>query len=315
MMKTTRLGTSSLSASRLAYGCWRLVKADGPEALTAEAKATAREAISAAYEAGYTLFDLADIYSRGAAEAAFGAALREVPGMRDRILITTKCSIRFVDQPEPGDPYRYDCSESHILRSVEGSLKRMGIDTIDLLLLHRADYLGQPEEIARAFSKLKESGKVREFGVSNYRPSQVTALQRACSRPLVANQIQLSLLRLDPLEDGTLDQCLAGSMTPQAWSPLGGGALVSTGDLHLEQHEDARLQRLQELLSAMAQARGVTPMAISLAWLLRLPQGVMPIVGSTQPDRIRAAAAAGDFELTREEWYRLLECSRGSRLP
>lgn len=313
-MKTTRLGNSSLSASRLAYGCWRLVKADGPDALTAEAKAAALEAISAAYEAGYTLFDLADIYSRGAAEAAFGAALREVPGMRERILITTKCGIRFVDHPEPGDPYRYDCSESHILRSVEGSLRRMAIETIDLLLLHRADYLGHPEEIARAFSKLKGSGKVREFGVSNFRASQVAALQKACPMPLVANQIQLSLLRLDPLEDGTLDQCQADGVTPQAWSPLAGGMLVSKGEVHLEKDEDARLQRVQELLGSVAQARGVTPLAISLAWLLRLPQGVMPIVGSTQPDRIRAAAAAGNLELTREEWYRLLECSRGCRL-
>lgn len=314
-MKTTRLGTSPLTASRLAYGCWRLVKADGPDALTAEARTAAREAISAAYEAGYTLFDLADIYSRGAAEAAFGAALKEVPGMRDRILITTKCGIRFADHPEPGDPYRYDCSESHILRSVEGSLKRMGIDTIDLLLLHRADFLGQFAEIARAFSKLKDSGKVREFGVSNFRPSQVAALQKACPMPLVANQIQLSLLRLDPLEDGTLDQCQAEGITPQAWSPLGGGMLVSKGEVHLEKDADARLQRLQEALIATAQARGVTPLAIALAWLLRLPSGVMPIIGSTKPDRIREAATAASIELTREEWYRLLESSLGSRLP
>lgn len=314
-MKTQQLGTSALRASRLAYGGWHLVDADGPEALTAEQLSVAREAVCAAYEAGFTLFDLADIYSRGAAEAAFGRALKEVPGMRDRILVTTKCGIRFVDHPEPGAPYRYDFSETHILRSCEGSLKRLGIDTIDLYLLHRPDVLGDPEEVARAFSKLQDSGKVREFGVSNFRPSQLAMLQKHCPMPLVANQIELSLWCLDPLADGTLDQCLAERITPQAWSPLAGGRLVSKAEVHLEKTEDTRLNRIQEVLAELAQARGVSPMAIALAWLLRHPAGVMPIIGSIKPERIRDAATAGAIELTREEWYRLLEGARGARLP
>ncbi|RME96075.1 MAG: aldo/keto reductase [Verrucomicrobia bacterium] len=314
-MKTIKLGRTDWPVSRLGYGCWRLVDADGPEALTAEQIAGARRAVSAAYEAGYTLFDLADIYSRGAAEAAFGAVLREIPGMRDRVRIVTKCGIRFVGEPEPTAPYRYDFSEAHILRSVEGSLRRLGVETIDVLLLHRPDYLFHPEEVARAFAKLKDSGKVRAFGVSNFRPSQVALLQSACPMPLVAHQIEFSLLQLDPLDNGLLDQCLQTGMTPQAWSPLGGGALLRGGDLHEDHETDVRVHRIQETLRAIARERETTPTVVALAWLRRHPSGVQPIVGSRRPERIREAAAAADLELTREEWYRLLEASRGSRLP
>ncbi|MCP5528472.1 MAG: aldo/keto reductase [Verrucomicrobiales bacterium] len=314
-MKTQQLGTSALKASRLAYGCWRLVQADGPDALNAEQLGVAREAVCAAYEAGFTLFDLADIYSRGAAEAALGRTLKDVPGMRDRILITTKCGIRHADHPEPGAPYRYDFSETHILRSCEGSLKRLGVGTIDLYLLHRPDLLCDPEEVARAFSKLQESGKVREFGVSNFRPSQVAMLQKHCPMPLVANQIELSLWRLDPLLDGTVDHCVQERITPQAWSPLAGGTLVSKAEVHIEKTDDARLNRIQEVLIELAHARGVTPMAMALAWLLRHPAGIMPIIGSVKPERIREAATAGAIEMTREEWYRLLEGAHGCRLP
>ncbi len=314
-MKTIQLGTSALKASRLAYGCWHLVDADGPDSIPAEQQKLAREAISAAYEAGFTLFDLADVYSKGACEAAFGQVLKDVPGMRERIILTTKCGIRFVDHPEPGAPYRYDFSEAHILRSCEASLRRLGVETIDLYLLHRPDILCDPEEVARAFTKLKDSGKVQAFGVSNFRPSQVEMLAKHCPMPLAANQIELSLWRLDALDDGTLDQCVTERITPQAWSPLAGGKLVSKGEVHLEKDQDARLHRIQEVLTEIAQTRGVSPMAIALAWLLRHPAFVMPIVGSLKPERIRDAATAGAVELTREEWYRLLEVSRGARLP
>lgn len=304
-----------MRAGRIAYGGWRLVKADGPEAITEEQQAAARRAVLAAYEAGCTLFDLADIYSRGAAEAAFGEVLREVPGLRDRIVICTKGGIRFADEPEPGAPFRYDFSEAHLLRACEGSLRRLGVDTIDLYLLHRPDYLCDPEEVARAFGKLKDSGKVREFGVSNFTPAQVEQLRHFCPMPLVAHQIEMSLVCLDPLDNGVLEQCRQQGLTVQAWSPLGGGRLVSKTGVHLPRDEDERLHRLQETLAEIAQARDVSSQAVALAWLLRHPAGIMPIVGSTNPERIRDAATADEVELTREEWYRLLESSHGRRLP
>lgn len=314
-MKTIRLGQTDWTVSRLGYGCWRLVKAEGPEALTAEAIAEASRPVAAAYEAGYTLFDLADIYSRGAAEAAFGAVLREIRGMRERVRIVTKCGIRFAGEPDSAAPYRYDFSEAHILRSVEGSLRRLGLETIDLLLLHRPDYLFHPEEVARAFAKLRDSGKVRAFGVSNFRPSQVALLQSVCPMPLVAHQIEYSLLQLAPMENGLLDQCLQMGMTPQAWSPLAGGVLLRGGNLHEDHATDLRVHRVQEVLYAIARERSTTPTVVALAWLLRHPSGVQPIVGSRRPERIREAATAADLELSREEWYRLLEASLGSRLP
>jgi predicted oxidoreductase len=313
-MKTIPLGKSSLSASRLAYGCWRLVRADGPEALTPEQRAAAREAVLAAYEAGYTLFDLADIYSRGAAEAALGAVLREVAELRERVVICTKGGIRFADEP-PGAPFRYDFSAEHLLRACEGSLRRLGVETIDLYLLHRPDYLCDPEEVARAFVKLRESGKVRAFGVSNFRPAMLAMLQKFCPLPLVAHQVELSLTRLDPLEDGVLDQCRQEGITPQAWSPLGGGPLVGPIDASLPRDVAGRLQRLQTTLAEIARAHAVSPAAIALAWLLKHPAGIQPVVGSTRPERIRDAATADAVELSREEWYRLLEASRGRRLP
>ena len=214
-MQTITLGTSSLTASRLAYGCWRLNGAP-------ELRAAGKQAVVAAYETGYTIFDHADIYGGGEAEKIFGEVLRDVSGMRERILIVTKAGVRRADDP-PGSPYHFNLSGEHIVRSCEGSLQRLGVETIDLFLLHRADWLADPADVAGAFTKLKQSGKVRFFGVSNFRPTHVTAIQSACPMPLMAHQVEISLGRLAALDDGTLDQCLAAKMTPMAWSPLGGG--------------------------------------------------------------------------------------------
>lgn len=314
-MKTISLGSSSLTASRLAYGCWRLAGTWNSNEVKSDAEAAGQRAVIAAYEAGYTLFDHADIYCDGVAERIFGQALKEVAGMRGRVVIATKCGIRKPGEPTADAPYRYDFSADYILRSCEGSLKRLGVETIDVYQLHRPDYLMDPAEVARAFSQLKQSGKVREFGVSNFRPSQVAALQRACPMPLVVNQVEISLANLTCFEDGTLDQCLAEKITPMAWSPLAGGLIGDGAKRLLPAQQAYRPETFLPVLDAVSKARGASRTVVALAWLLKHPSGIVPIVGSNNPERIREATRATQVELSREEWYQLLEAARGLRLP
>lgn len=313
-MKTVPLGKSALRSSRLAYGGWRLAGTTEAVQVTPEREAHGSAAVIAAYEAGFTLFDLADLYCDGVAEHIFGLALREVAGMRDRIVIATKCGIRKAGQPEPHAPYRYDSSKEHILRSCEESLRRMGVETVDLYQLHRPDLLCDLAEVASAFSQLKQQGKVREFGVSNFRPSQVTMLQSACPMPLIANQVEISLAQIGPLLDGTLDQCLETGMTPMAWSPLAGGRLAGGARVSMQDADHARKQKLYDAMDLLARERGVGRSQIAIAWLLRHPSGIVPIVGTTNPERILEAQKAADLELTRVEWYRLFEAACGQKL-
>lgn len=314
-MKTISLGRSSLQVSRLAYGCWRLAGTWDSAHVTPEREAHGRAAVIAAFEAGYTLFDHADIYCDGLAETIFGQALRQVSGMRDHVLIASKCGIRKPGEPDPHSPHRYDFSASHIINSCEASLKRLGVDCIDLYQLHRPDFLCDPEEVVSAFSQLRQAGKVREFGVSNFRPSQVAMLQAACPMTLLVNQVEISLCHLDTLSDGTLDQCLALKMTPMAWSPLGGGRLGGGVAVDMQDPQHARKLRLNEVLEALARERGSNRVAISLAWLLRHPAGIVPIIGSVSPEHIRGAVGALDIDLSREEWYRLFDAAYGQPLP
>ena len=301
-MHTLPLGTSTLTSTRLAYGCWRLAGSEGgPRRDDAEGMA----AVRAAFDAGFTLFDNADIYGRGECERIFGKVLRDTPGMRQRIVLATKCGIC---PPWDGRTHCYDSSSAYIVASVEGSLKRLGADFVDLLMIHRPDFLGDPGEIAAAFAQLRAQGKVREFGVSNFRPSQFTALQKHCTMPLIVNQVEVSLAALACLDDGTLDQCLAERITPMAWSPLAKGALLATA-------KDARAEKLQALLSKIAAEKNATPAAIALAWLLKHPSHMQPIIGSVNPDRIREAARADAIDLSRGEWYSLLTAARGTPLP
>ena len=301
-MQTLTLGTSTLTPTRLGYGCWRLAGSEGGPRLDDTAGMTA---VRAAYDAGYTLFDNADIYGRGECERIFGKVLRDTPGMRQRIVLATKCGIC---PPWDGRTHCYDSSAAYIVASVEGSLKRLGTDFVDLLMIHRPDFLGDPDEIAAAFSRLRADGKVREFGVSNFRPSQLAALQKHCAMPLIVNQVEISLATLACLDDGTLDQCLAERITPMAWSPLAKGLLLDAA-------KDERTQKLQSLLAKLAAEKSATPAAIALAWLLRHPSRMMPIIGSVNPDRIREAARADAIELKRGEWYALLTAARGTPLP
>jgi predicted oxidoreductase len=181
--------------------------------------------------------------------------------------------------------------------------------------LHRPDYLMEPAEVAAAFDRLHQSGKVREIGVSNFAPSQVVALQRACSRPLVVNQVEVSLARLTALEDGTLDQCLAEKITPMAWSPLAGGKLGDRPGRLLPSQEAYRTEAINRELDQLAAAHGTSRIAVALAWLLRHPARIVPVIGSIDPARIKDATQADELQLSREEWYRLLTIARSSPLP
>lgn len=314
-MKTQALGLSDLISTRLAYGCMRIAGGWDPAKVTDGQRAAGRRAVIAAYEAGYRLFDHADIYCRGMCETVFGEALREAPEMRGNILIATKCGVGFPGEPNPDQPQRYDFSAEHILRSAEASLKRLGVDTIDLYQLHRPDFLMDPDEVAGAFEKLHRAGKVRWFGVSNFPPSKVAALESALVMPLIVNQVEIHLGRLDCFTDGTLDQCLAEQMTPLAWSPLGGGLYGDGGTVDPTHPKREGVEALLALLDATAKKYGVTRTAISLAWLLKHPSHIIPIVGSANPDHIRAAARADDIDLTRDDWYRILLAARMERLP
>lgn len=309
-MNTLRLGRSALTTSRLAYGCWRMAGSG-----TAESRERGRRAVIAAFEAGYSLFDHADIYGHGLCEELFGEVLAQVSGMRGAILIATKCGVRLAGDGGDRAPVRYDSSREHILQSCEQSLRRLGVEQIDLFQLHRPDFLMHPEEVAGAFSELQRGGKVKEFGVSNFRPSQVSALQAACPMPLVSNQVEISLATRAALSDGTLDQCLAETMTPLAWSPLAGGVLGNGGTELSGGQQPVETGAVHRELDAIARSHGVSRSVVALAWLLRHPAGIVPLIGSTDPDRIRELARAPDLELTREDWYRLLEAAAGDRLP
>jgi predicted oxidoreductase len=313
-MDKIALGPSSIQISRLAYGCWRILGSEGVEP-NAEREANGRKAVIAAYESGYTLFDHADVYADGAAEKVFGDVLKQVSGMREHIVIASKCGIRRKGVPNPDSPYRYDFSAEYILSSCEQSLKRLGVETIDVYQLHRPDYLMDPEEVARAFGQLKQQGKVREFGVSNFQPHQLSLLQSACPFPLVVHQVEISLARLNCFEDGTLDQCLKDKMSPMAWGPLGGGRLSDNLPIDINSPDHARRIGLRETLDDIARDYGVSRTIIALAWLLRHPAKIVPIVGSAKPERIREAANAEKVHLARDEWYRLMEAARGERLP
>lgn len=308
-MKTIALGKSEMHASRLAYGCWRIAETEEM------GRTVGRAAILAAFDAGYTLFDHADLYCDGRAESAFGAVLRDTPSMRGRIVIATKCGIRKPGEPSADAPFRYDFSAAHIVRSCEESLRRLCVETIDLFQLHRPDWLMNPDEVGAAFAQLREQGKAREFGVSNFRPSQLTALQSGCAFPLVVNQVEISLAARGCFEDGSLDQCLAEKITPLAWSPLAGGLLAEGARRLLDWQKEYRVEKMLAELDAQARALGTTRGNVALAWLLKHPAGIVPIVGSTRPEKIREAVGADEIDLKREEWYRLLEAARGERLP
>jgi predicted oxidoreductase len=310
-MQTLPLGRSELRTSRLAYGCWRIARTSDP----AVDLQTGRAALEAALDSGYTLFDHADIYCDGRAEEVFGRVLSEMPGVREKIVVASKCGIRKSGDPLPDAPYRYDFSRDYIVRQCEASLRRLEVERIDVYQLHRPDWLMDAHEVADAFDRLHRAGKVRVFGVSNFLPSQLDLLQSAWAQPLVMNQIEISLCQRGAFSDGTLDQCQTKKIVPLAWSPLGGGLLADGASEILDHQRSYRVADLIATLDEIARAHGTTRDVIAIAWLLRHPSGIVPIVGSTRPERIRAATKATDIVLTREEWYRLLTAARNEPLP
>jgi predicted oxidoreductase len=305
-VESIELGAGGLVSSRLAYGCMRIA-GDG----SASARQRGKAAIRAAVDQGYTLFDHADIYGGGACETIFGEVLAESPALRQDLAIATKCGIRVGGAPGADDPQRYDFRSAYILRSVEASLERLGIEHIDLCLLHRPDYLMEPDEVAAAFSALHESGKVGHFGVSNFAVPQLELLQSVVSVPLVVNQIEINLHRVAALEDGTLDHCRRLGIAVQAWCPVAGVAYPAWGNT-FDVDDELRIRAELERQSGIY---GVEDWQIALAWLLRHPARISPIVGSTTPARIAAAVDALGIDYARSDWYRLLEARNGAPVP
>jgi predicted oxidoreductase len=328
-MRTMKLGASGLDVTRISYGCMSIGGSWEQSALDEGVARAACATLDAAVEAGINFFDHADIYARGKSEQAFGRWLRGRPGLRERIVVQSKCGIRFGDDPA-GAPFRYDFSREHILSSVDGSLRRLGIEYLDVLLLHRPDPLVEPEEVARAFDELASAGKVRHFGVSNHNAAQIELLGRWVSRPLVANQLEVSLLHTPMIDagidwnvagaservcgDGTLEYCRREGIMIQAWSPLARGVL-GDASAKADDHRRDRAAAVKAALAELASAKGAAPEAIALAWLLRHPARIVPIIGTCRPEKIRAACAADSVELSREEWVSLYVAARGRRLP
>jgi len=305
-MNPIALGNSELVSSRLVYGCMRLCGDSSPAD-----RDQGKRAVRAAIEAGYTHFDHADVYGDGASEVLFAEVLQEMPGVREELVITSKCGIRTADRPDAGDPKRYDFSRKYIRESVDGILDRLGIDSLDLLLLHRPDYLADPQEVAGTFMLLQDEGKVRHFGVSNFRPSQVAMLQKFCPTPLLVNQVEINIDNLSALSDGTLDQCQQLNISPMAWCPLGGVVYPAWGST-LSPEQSVRI--LAELERQAGRYR-TESWVVVLAWLLKHPAGILPIIGSTQPSRIKAARQSLDIDYSATDWYRLLQARNGQEVP
>jgi predicted oxidoreductase len=291
------LGRSSLVVTPLAWGMWRF---KGDDLAAAQAR------VEAALAAGIGLFDTADVYGPdngepfGAAEALLGRVFAAAPHLRGRMVLATKGGI------EIGVPY--NSSADYLERACEASLKRMGVERIDLYQIHRPDTLAHPAGVARALERLRAAGKIAEAGVSNHTPAQVRALAAHLPFPLASIQPEFSPLAIESVGDGVLDQAMEMNLGVLAWSPLAGGRL---GD----REGDARALAVRRALDILAEARGVGREAIAYAWVMAHPARPIPIVGSQRPERIAAAAQALTVTLSRAEWYAVLVAARGEPLP
>jgi len=250
-------------------------------------------------ELGFTTFDHADIYGDHTTEIEFGEVLKSNTELREQMEIVTKCGILRVCDNKPQHYIKaYDSSKEHILQSAEDSLRNLNTDYIDVLLLHRPDFLMNPDEIGEAFELLYRSGKVRSFGVSNFTKSQVEMLSE--SVPVGTHQLEISVKALQAFSDGTLDQCTKDGIVPMAWSPLGGGDLPVA---------------LVEELKKWATEFGTTPQVIALAWLMQHPAGILPVIGTTKEDHLVKSKEALSIKLDRQQWYSIYQASTGVRIP
>ena len=319
-MKTQPLGRSDVAVTRLCYGCMRYLGTWDPAEVDAERLAHAAACLDAAYDAGYRFLDTADLYCRGQSERALGDWLDANRSLRDELVISTKCGVVPKDTP-PGTVGRYDLSGGYIKENARASLGRLRCGTIDLYHLHRPDLLMDVRDAAAALRELVDEGTIRQAAVSNFKPSLVAAFAAACGEagvPLVAHQIELHFKDVWRFTDGTLDQCQELGLTPLAWSPLAGGKLAgqqprSTRDR--DDHRESAEESANRELRRIAKAHDVEPSTVALAALMRHPTGVIPIVGSANPDHIHAAAAADDLEIGREDWYALFVAAQGKAMP
>ena len=305
-MKTITLNNTNLSIPEIGMGCMRIVELENADAV--------KSWVDTALEHGINFFDHADIYGKGRCEELFGQVL--TPSLREKIILQSKCSIR------PG--IAFDFSKEHILNSVDGILKRLNTEYLDILLLHRPDALMEPEEVADAFRILKENGKVRHFGVSNQTPMQMELLSKYCDEPLLINQLQLSIAHCPMInsginanmyndsginrDGGILEYCRLKDITIQAWSPFQYGMFEG---IFLGNEKFAELNKV---IDDLAEKYNVTNSAIAVAWILRHPAGIQTIVGTTNKDRIAQISKASEIRLTREEWYALYMAA-GNKLP
>ena len=310
--------------SRLVFGCMGLGGGWNKDAITKAHLKQTHECIDAAIAGGINFFDHADIYTFGKAEQVFGQALAERPELREHMYIQSKCGIRFEDDK---GPKRYDFSAKWIEESVEGSLKRLNTDYLDVLMLHRPDPLMEVEGIAQVFSFLQESGKVRNFAVSNMQQHQMNFLQHALDMPIVANQIEASLQKHQFVDEGvyagnadgkdlnftpgSVEYCRHFDIQIQSWGSLCQG-LYTGGDLTNASQADINTSILVNKLAALYDT---TPEAIVLAWLLRHPALIQPIIGTTNVERIAASCGALNVTLSREHWYALYVSAKGHELP
>lgn len=252
-------------------------------------------------------FDHADIYGDYTTEADFGKALKEKPHLREEMQITTKCGIRMPAENRPKNKLKsYDSGEEYILQSVENSLRNLHTDYIDVLLLHRPDFLMNPNEIAETFEKLKDDGKVRFFGVSNFTISQFDMINSVF--PLVTHQIEASLSHLDPFEDGSLDQLLMKNIRPTAWSPLGGGHFMRKGNTKSQ-------QELNTTLKALSEKYELNNAQLMLLFLKKHPSGIIPVLGTSKTERLEEALQVESKSIEKEDWYALYSASKGEELP
>lgn len=289
----------TLSLSRLIYGMWRL----GDDADTSPAHVQAK--VEACLEQGITTMDQADIYGGYEAEEIFGVALKQAPHLREQIEIVTKCDIIApVGRHASARIKYYDTSAAHITQSVEDSLRLMGIEQIDLLLIHRPDPFMDHHETGAALDSLISSGKIASAGVSNFKPHDWTLLQSAMSNHLVTNQIEISVLANQPFTNGDIAFLQQHGIAPMAWSPLAGGALFTS-----------EYPRLTSALAAKAEQSDVDISAVAIAWLLAHPARIMPVLGTNNIQRIAAISDALKVHMDRQSWFEIYEASNGVEVP
>ena len=275
--------------SRIVAGAWRWHTVP---------QKTVEQLVNTALSEGITTFDHADIYGDHGNEEIFGNVIRDNSSLREKMQLVSKCGIKFSSSKRPATRVKhYDTSKEHIVWSAENSLKMLGTDRLDLMLIHRPDPLLNPTEVAEAFAQLKAQGKVLHFGVSNFTPSQFSMLQHYLSVPLVTNQIEISLSRIDPLFNGDMDVLQQHEASAMAWSPLGGGNLVAAD---------------RELVGN-ASKYNCSHSQLSLAWLLKHPS-IFPVIGTTRPERISEGAKSLSIELDRQDWFEMLQWVTGKEV-